>query len=1673
MNRSIRRALCFLAAASAALPSALRADLIPSSDTGEEVYRINCGTTTDLVLNGKLWMKDEPFEGLYRWGYFGGQPAENLDVHLGDLEEVYRSHRFGRNVRYRIEVPPGGYKIKLLFCETYWDAEGQRVFSVKVNGSVVQDKLDVWKAAGGKNKPYSIEVNLPIYNTGIDIECFQADTDPDNAMISGIEITNTAFYPREFLKWMSKKMFWYFWNEVDPTTGLVSDTAFSFKEGHSRKAHIGATGFGLSIYTVAAANGWITAQEAHDRIVKVLNVFESQTPNVHGFFYRFLNGPDAARWVDGADRSEISTVDSSLFILGAIQAGEYFRDTYPDIADQADRLYRRMDWTAFTGHTGDGFRDTFLSMGWTDESGFLPAVWDGYSESMFIYPLAFGSPTHAISTAAWNNLNRGWETRQGIDYMHGFGAAPLFYQQFHHLYFDMRGVHNDFVDEGLHDDFGDYSKNSLLATEVNRLTCINDPQQRYDENRWGLTAAYGQDDLYHVHGVDDHDGTVAPAAAGAYIGLTHYHSANYENTLAALRHMYFQYKSAIWGRHGFTDSFRVRPNPGVSNITLGINNGPLVIALANQLTELQPLTVTESFMKNPHMQRGMNLLGLRPYTEPYAFASSILNGNQARYAVDGTLATRWESAWADPQFLAMDFLAPKKVNRVTIQWETAHAKSYGIQYSNDGARWTEVFTMPAGDGGEDIADFPAVTARYFRIFCRQRGGVNGNVWGYSILEARFENVLGALPVAPSGLAPTGHAVDRIEWAWQDNAANETGYRLYGATSPAGPFSLKADLPAETTHFTETGLVPGRTYYRTVAAVNDAGEASSAMASETTDAVFTSFGPLAADGTIRSVMDEAGQLHVTFYDPSQQGLRYALWNGTAWTAGEMIDPTASGVPTGDGRIYLSVQDLAIDALGRPQVVYYSGDGNIRWALKEKGAWRNEVVAGVAPSVVVHLAVDPSGIPHVVWSVSGGETELRYGRRTSAGWVIETVAGGVAANTSHLALDETGRVHVAFGSIGDSHALFYTVRDAAGWSAPEQADSIEEWRYRVEPTLLMDGSGQPRILDCLNNRDGRVRYSARTAAGWTSEYAHSDSPDWDHTDTPSPGFALDGAGVAHALYVLHYNYNPPLTRTVYGIRSETGWAETTLAEDERWSAPASLTLDALGRSHLVTLSTDGRIRLIRLETGAAPPLGGGPNSRVQAPTGLTGVFASGTVTWTWTDRASNETAYRLYGSTSAQGPFALLANLPANASSVKETGLLAGKTYFRYVAASNAGGAVPSAQATVSGKVPAAPSQLSLAARTPDSLRWSWRDNATNETGYRLRRTADNAVLVDNLPANTVTWTQSGLGINTSQQVRVEAFNGAGTAVSPNSAVFYTLANPPTGTALSKLNGTLTLSWSANGNPANTLYGVYQSVKNGVFSRVYFGSNLSTPLYGIASRGSYAFKVRSQNGNGVVTAFDATISTGPTTSRWAALPLNETSDSPSFAPAALPTFSPPPGGWTEKTAVYLDPVEEALPPTPSPWRSAGIWRISGEDGDGTPFTVAANRGSDLLRSVVAALDEGTGQWRVLGPSAEVPKPSTVALLQAPPATPQTVRVYPNPFRPGTGQASVTIGGVPEGTLVKIHSVAGDLVRQLEPAAANGTTAWDGRNASGQTVSSGVYFGVAEKDGDRRTFRLTLIQ
>jgi hypothetical protein len=65
------------------------------------------------------------------------------------------------------------------------------------------------------------------------------------------------------------------------------------------------------------------------------------------------------------------------------------------------------------------------------------------------------------------------------------------------------------------------------------------------------------------------------------------------------------------------------------------------------------------------------------------------------------------------------------------------------------------------------------------------------------------------------------------------------------------------------------------------------------------------------------------------------------------------------------------------------------------------------------------------------------------------------------------------------------------------------------------------------------------------------------------------------------------------------------------------------------------------------------------------------------------------------------------------------------------------------------------------------------------------------------------------------------------------------------------------------------------------------------------------------------------------------------------------------------------------------------------------------------------------------------------------------FPNPLRPGlAGHDKMTFDRLPAGTHLKIYTLRGELVRELAEEGA-GIALWDGRNSSGESVASGVYF------------------
>lgn len=112
------------------------------------------------------------------------------------------------------------------------------------------------------------------------------------------------------------------------------------------------------------------------------------------------------------------------------------------------------------------------------------------------------------------------------------------------------------------------------------------------------------------------------------------------------------------------------------------------------------------------------------------FASSEYPGCSAGFAVDGSKTTRWSSQFSDPQWITLDLGAIKSVGRVSLSWETAYGKSYKIQVSGDNNNWTDVYSTDSGKGGVENIKFPAVSARYVRLY----GTARATTYGYSLWE---------------------------------------------------------------------------------------------------------------------------------------------------------------------------------------------------------------------------------------------------------------------------------------------------------------------------------------------------------------------------------------------------------------------------------------------------------------------------------------------------------------------------------------------------------------------------------------------------------------------------------------------------------------------------------------------------------------------------------------------------------------------------------------------------------------------------------------------------------------------------------------------------------------------------------------------------------------------------
>jgi len=285
------------------------------------------------------------------------------------------------------------------------------------------------------------------------------------------------------LETLQRLTFDYFLKETNPENGLVSD---STRQG--APCSITPTGFALAAYSVGVERGFITRKDAINRTLTTLRFFfnsrqgeEPDATGYKGFYYHFLDMKTGRRTWD----CELSTIDSTFLIAGALTAAQYFdrdNDDELEIRTLADAMYRRTDWRWAQN------RGVTVTHGWRPESGFLKYRWQGYNEALILYVLGLASPTHPLpekSYRAWTRTYK-WRKLYGREFLY---AGPLFIHQLSHMWIDFRGIQDEYMRQKAID----YFENSRRATYIQQQYAIRNTRgfKGYAEYIWGLTASDG------------------------------------------------------------------------------------------------------------------------------------------------------------------------------------------------------------------------------------------------------------------------------------------------------------------------------------------------------------------------------------------------------------------------------------------------------------------------------------------------------------------------------------------------------------------------------------------------------------------------------------------------------------------------------------------------------------------------------------------------------------------------------------------------------------------------------------------------------------------------------------------------------------------------------------------------------------------------------------------------------------------------------------------------------------------------------------------------------------------------------------------------------------------------------------------------------------------------------
>ena len=521
------------------------------------------------------------------------------------------------------------------------------------------------------------------------------------------------------------------------------------------------------------------------------------------------------------------------------------------------------------------------------------------------------------------------------------------------------------------------------------------------------------------------------------------------------------------------------------------------------------------------------------------------------------------------------------------------------------------------------------------------------------------------PNAVTNLTAVPGVNNTVKLTWKDNSTNETGFEVYRSSSPGGPYQLIVITARNTTTYTDPTADEGNMYYYIVRTINN-----------TSGSVPSNEAAVKSEGDIVPPTAPSNLQ----YRGSTISSVFLRWQPSSDDGGiKRYDIYVNGVKT------FSTNSTQVEMTGLDSLTLYAftvkavdNSGNVSAASNQAVGYTHHqgtnytFYTGTYSVLPNYNALTPikSGVVDTITFGEAFRTQINYYGILYTGYIY---APQTATYTFELYSDDGSKLYIGTPYAHNAPALVNN-------------DSVHTGRTRTGTIQL--SAGYHSIALAYFDRVGseRLQLFWSNNAGLSREAIPKNFYSLSSTSVPAAPAApqaFAATGVDHTKIRLTWQDKSnnetgfEISRSTTQNGNFTPVFTTGAGQVQYIDSGLNASTRYYYRLRSIGLGGSSDYSIADASTSAAPLTPANPtNLMAQSMPG-------GLVALSWTDNASNETAYLVYRRAGNNGSFVVVATLGSNATAYTDANVNSGTQYFYYVVARNASGnSSPSNTATVS-------------------------------------------------------------------------------------------------------------------------------------------------------------------------------------------------------------------------------------------------------------------------------------------------------------------------------------------------------------------------------------------------------